>query len=80
MFVRLLSLFAAGTLTLAQLINLPTTVEIDLIFSLNEAYALIKPFPVSSSSKMPPRHGTLASNSIARVPIHRHGWSSSSAL
>lgn len=46
MFVRLLSLFAAGTLTVAQLINLPTTVEIDLVFPLNETYALIKPFPV----------------------------------
>ncbi|KAH9215490.1 hypothetical protein DL95DRAFT_500531 [Leptodontidium sp. 2 PMI_412] len=46
MFVLLLFLFCWVTWAVANSITLPTTVELDLVFPLNETYAPIDPFPV----------------------------------
>jgi hypothetical protein len=46
MFVLLLFLFSWVTWAAVDSIVLPTTVELDLVFPLNETYTLIDPFPV----------------------------------
>src|ERR1700684_4363211 len=46
MFICLLSLFGTVSWTVVQSITLPITIEIDLIFPLNQTYSRIDPFPV----------------------------------
>jgi hypothetical protein len=49
---------------------LNTTIEIDFIFSLNQTYAPVNTFPVSSASKMPQRSGTSASDFNGISPVY----------